>query len=226
MGLISFIQSAGTKLKSMVGLGPDTPAEPTPEQIAATNASIVGELIASIGVHGIEVQDLNVLFENATASISGIVKAQADKEKAVLIVGNTEGVGAVDDKLEVEEPAPPAYYRTVVSGDSLSKISLEVYGAIHLYDTIFDANKPMLKHPDEIYPGQVLRIPPVAAPIHTVAKGESLGSIAKHWYGKAGRYTDIFEANTNILDNPNVVEVGQALRIPLSPVEPHLQLEA
>jgi nucleoid-associated protein YgaU len=226
MGLISFMQSAGTKLKSMVGLGPDAPAEPTAEEIATTNAAIVSELIASIGTHGIHVQNLGVLFENATATISGTVQAQADKEKAVLIVGNTEGVGTVDDQIEVKEPAPPSYYRTVKSGDSLSKISLEVYGAIHLYDTIFNANKPMLKHPDEIYPGQLLRIPPVAAPIHTVAKGETLGSIAKHWYGKAGRYTDIFEANTNILSNPNVVEVGQALRIPLSPVVPSLQLKA
>ncbi len=51
---------------------------------------------------------------------------------------------------------------TVKSGDTLSKISKEMYGEANKYDQIFEANKPMLKDPDKIYPGQVLRIPPEA----------------------------------------------------------------
>lgn len=38
-------------------------------------------------------------------------------------------------------------------------ISKKVYGDPNKYQKIFEANKPMLKHPDKIYPGQVLRIP-------------------------------------------------------------------
>jgi nucleoid-associated protein YgaU len=34
-----------------------------------------------------------------------------------------------------------------------------MYGDANKYNQIFEANKPMLKHPDKIYPGQVLRIP-------------------------------------------------------------------
>ena len=49
---------------------------------------------------------------------------------------------------------------------------------------------------------------------HTVAKGETLGKIAKHYYGNAMKYTAIFEANTNILKNPNVIHPGQELVIP------------
>ena len=45
--------------------------------------------------------------------------------------------------------------------DSLSAISQKYYGTLRLYDAIFEANKPMLKHPDKIYPGQMLRIPPL-----------------------------------------------------------------
>ncbi|OYZ03787.1 MAG: peptidoglycan-binding protein LysM, partial [Methylophilales bacterium 16-45-7] len=45
-------------------------------------------------------------------------------------------------------------------GDTLSKIAKELYGNANLYMRIFDANKPMLSHPDKIYPGQMLRIPP------------------------------------------------------------------
>ena len=48
---------------------------------------------------------------------------------------------------------------TVQTGDTLSKIAKEFYGNANKYQQIFEANKPMLKDPDKIYPGQVLRIP-------------------------------------------------------------------
>lgn len=49
---------------------------------------------------------------------------------------------------------------------------------------------------------------------HTVASGESLSKIAKHYYEDPMKYTKIFEANKNILDNPNVIQPGQELVIP------------
>ena len=49
---------------------------------------------------------------------------------------------------------------TVKSGDTLSKIAQEYTGSANQYQKIFEANKPMLKNPDAIYPGQVIRIPP------------------------------------------------------------------
>ena len=52
-----------------------------------------------------------------------------------------------------------AKYHTVVGGDTLSKIAKEYYGDASKYPAIFEANKPMLSHPDKIYPGQKLRIP-------------------------------------------------------------------
>ena len=54
---------------------------------------------------------------------------------------------------------PEAQFHTVVSGETLSKIALVFYGNAMKYPVIFEANKPMLSHPDKIYPGQVLRIP-------------------------------------------------------------------
>ena len=48
---------------------------------------------------------------------------------------------------------------TVQKGDTLSKIAKDFYGNANKYQQIFEANKPMLKDPDKIYPGQVLRIP-------------------------------------------------------------------
>jgi nucleoid-associated protein YgaU len=48
---------------------------------------------------------------------------------------------------------------TVKKGDTLSAIAKETLGNANRYQLIFEANKPMLKDPDKIYPGQVLRIP-------------------------------------------------------------------
>jgi len=59
----------------------------------------------------------------------------------------------------VLNPEPEARYYTVEGGDSLSKISKAMYGDPMKYQQIFEANQPMLEHPDKIYPGQVLRIP-------------------------------------------------------------------
>lgn len=49
---------------------------------------------------------------------------------------------------------------------------------------------------------------------HTVGKGETLGKIAKHYYGDAMKYKDIFEANTHILKNPDLIHPDQELDIP------------
>ncbi|AXO79081.1 LysM peptidoglycan-binding domain-containing protein [Olleya aquimaris] len=49
---------------------------------------------------------------------------------------------------------------------------------------------------------------------HTVVGGDTLGKIAKHYYGNAAKYTAIFEANKDILDNPDMIKVDQELKIP------------
>ena len=49
---------------------------------------------------------------------------------------------------------------------------------------------------------------------HTVKSGDTLGKIAKQYYGNAMKYTAIFEANTNILKSPDVIHPGQELVIP------------
>lgn len=67
----------------------------------------------------------------------------------------------MDNQLEVINPEPEAHYHTVAHGDSLSKIAKKFYGNAMKYPVIFEANKPMLDDPDKIYPGQVLRIPPI-----------------------------------------------------------------
>lgn len=49
---------------------------------------------------------------------------------------------------------------------------------------------------------------------HVVRSGESLSKIAKHYYGDAMKYNKIFQANTNILKNPDLIHPEQVLVIP------------
>ena len=94
-------------------------------------------------------------------TVDGNVDSQAVKEKILLCCGNVAGVTAVNDMITVSEPADESQWHTVVSGDTLSKIAREYYDDANQYPAIFEANKPMLSSPDKIYPGQMLRIPPL-----------------------------------------------------------------
>ena len=165
MGLMSFMKEAGEKL---FGIGEAKAAEtavksaPTPENVAAMSAA-AGKAIADyIDAQGLSVNGLNVSFDapSATVSVAGIAPDQETKEKVLLCCGNVSGVAKVNDMLTVSAPQPESKWHTVVSGDTLSKIAKTFYGDAMKYPVIFEANKPMLKHPDKIYPGQLLRIPP------------------------------------------------------------------
>ncbi len=156
MGLIDFVKNAGAKLFGK-DEEPDQPTE-SPAVIAARRAKALSRAVEGTGI---EVKDLDLSLNGDVARVQGTVSSQEDREKVVLVVGNTEGVAQVDDDLNVEEPAPEAQFYTVVSGDTLSKIAKEYYGNAMKYPVIFEANKPMLTDPDKIYPGQVLRIPAI-----------------------------------------------------------------
>jgi nucleoid-associated protein YgaU len=166
MGLMSFIKEAGEKL---FGKGEAKAAEaavasaPTPENVAALSKAAGDAIVGYINAQGLPGGSLDVGFDapSATVTVSGQVADQATKEKVLLCCGNVAGVEAVNDMLTVAEPQPEAQWHAVVSGDNLSKIAKKFYGDANKYPVIFEANKPMLSHPDKIYPGQMLRIPPV-----------------------------------------------------------------
>jgi nucleoid-associated protein YgaU len=79
----------------------------------------------------------------------------------VLCCGNVAGVSAVKDLLTVAAPPEPeSQFHLVAKGDTLSAIAKKFYGNANAYMKIDEANRPTLSHPDKIYPGQLLRIPP------------------------------------------------------------------
>ena len=166
MGLLSFIKEAGEKLfskGSAQGAMAAAQADPSSaEKVKAANDAAADAIMVYIQTQGLKATGLTVTFDGstATATVYGVAPDQATKEKIALCCGNVQGVEAVNNMMSVDQSEPEAQYYTVVKGDNLSKISKQYYGDPNKYAKIFEANKPMLKSPDLIYPGQVLRIPP------------------------------------------------------------------
>ena len=167
MGLMDFVKEAGEKL---FGRGQaqaamtEAKADPNNEaKVAAANAAAGDAILDYIKSQNLSATGLTVTFDGASSTVTvyGVAPDQATKEKIALAAGNVTGVSAVNNLMTVDQSAPEAKYYTVVSGDNLSKISKAQYGDPNKYMVIFEANKPMLQHPDKIYPGQVLRIPPL-----------------------------------------------------------------
>lgn len=109
-----------------------------------------------------KIENLKVDFSKGIVKLSGICDSHATKEKAVLLAGNVKGVESVNDEaLEAPEPEETTEFYTVKKGDSLSKIAKTYYSDALKYPVIFEANREVIKNPDLIYPGQVLRIPKI-----------------------------------------------------------------
>jgi nucleoid-associated protein YgaU len=64
-------------------------------------------------------------------------------------------------------------------------------------------------------PAPAPEAPQEKAEIYEIVSGDTLGAIAKRYYGKASAYMKIFEANRDIIDDPNKIYPGQKIRIPL-----------
>ena len=145
MGLFDFIKGVG---KKMAG-------GPSAEEIRT-------DIIEALGEHA---EGLQVWFDDGTVLLGGEVESEAVRQKIILLAGNVNGVEKVnDDKLTVKvvEEVPAFTFYTIKSGDSLSKIAKSVYGDAMKWQTLFEANKEVIKNPDLIYPGQQIRVP--AAP--------------------------------------------------------------
>jgi nucleoid-associated protein YgaU len=166
MGLLSFIKNAGAAL---IGGSKSEPKAPQPATAPGDDAmkkladsQMALKLTNHVASMELKVENLNIEVDDDKATVYGETVSQSEKEKIVLTIGNVAGIASVDDRLTVAVQEPESQFYTVVSGDSLSKIAKNFYGNPGKYTVIFEANKPMLKDPDKIYPGQVLRIPPLS----------------------------------------------------------------
>ncbi len=145
MGLIAFVKNVGA---SIFG-GSEAKAAPAEE------------LKKELDKHGLDASNVKIEVDGDKVKVSGTTGSTEQAEKIAIALGNTVGVGAVQNDIKPAKVEPESKFYTVTSGDTLWAIAEAQYGKGNgpKYDAIFQANRPMLTHPDKIYPGQVLRIP-------------------------------------------------------------------
>lgn len=149
MGVLSFIKDAGSKL---FGIGD-------------SNEDKSKKVVEHLNSFQLETGNVQVTVNEDVVTLSGSVSTIFQKIRLVATAGNVEGIASVnDDNLTVGEAVeinvePEKQFHTVVKGDTLWAIATKFYHNGNLYNNIFEANQPMLSHPDKIYPGQMLVIP-------------------------------------------------------------------
>lgn len=148
MGLFNFIKSVGEKIFGA----------------SEAQAAPADQLAKEVAKHGLNVDGLDIQVSGNSIKVGGATTSTEEAEKIILALGNTLGVSTVESNLIVTQENPAAVMYEVKKGDTLWKIAETNYGKGKgaKYDVIFEANRPMLSHPDKIYPGQILRIPPLA----------------------------------------------------------------
>ncbi len=147
MGLLNFVKEAGEKIWDAVsGDSKEDRADKLKKHIDGLN---------------LPAPKRSILMLRKMAPQRSLVMSlrRRIRKKILVAVGNVTGVGRVSDGVKVTQSGAESRFYTVKSGDTLSAISKAMYGSANDYQRIFEANKPMLTHPDKIYPGQVLIIP-------------------------------------------------------------------
>ncbi len=148
MGLLSFAKSVGAKIFGA----------------SEAKAATADEFKKEIEKHGLDASGVKIEVEGDHVKISGGAATTEQAEKIAIAIGNTIGVATVQNDITPVKAEAESKFYTVVKGDNLWKIAESQYGHGKgaKNDVIFNANRPMLSSPDKIYPGQVLRIPPLA----------------------------------------------------------------
>jgi nucleoid-associated protein YgaU len=147
MGLFDFAKKVGSKIFG------SSEAQAAPAE----------ELKKEAAKHGLDTSGVNVDVQGDKVVLTGNAMSMEEAEKIILAMGNTMGVAQIDNRLAVNDAVKASSMVTVKKGDTLWKIAETAYGKGKggEFNRIFEANKPMLSHPDKIYPGQVLRVPPL-----------------------------------------------------------------
>jgi LysM repeat protein len=134
------------------------------------------------------IKDLKVIYDNGFVELCGECTSVEAVEKSVLMVGNVEGVKDVSvNKLTLTAEAQAAAKEA-----AKARIAASVDGTGNL--------KAAVEMADVEY--------------YTIVSGDSLSKIAKRFYGDPMKYKQLFEANKEVIEDPDKIFPGQKIRIP------------
>lgn len=142
MGLFDFASNVGRKL-------------------FGNEAEASGKITEHVESDNPGVENIKANYHDGVVTLTGNSDDPAAVEKAILMVGNIEGVHEVVNNTNqplVGETEKTEYYE-IQSGDTLSKLAQKYYGDASAYNRIFEANREVIKDPDLIFVGQKIRIP-------------------------------------------------------------------
>jgi len=189
--------------------------------------------------------EINVLKKAGLTDISFTALLPQTKYPFAVYKNGFQKADAFLDKLEQlktsQKPFQFIVSRTYPNGkllfDTNIKVSLEDYKIIEDSKNGFDVNVEIKLKQYRDYgtktvnvtikqdkpvatvqntrPAETSPAPKVTPKTHKVVSGDTLWGLAKKYYGDGSKYMKIFNANTNILKNPNVIYVGQVLTIPV-----------
>ena len=139
----------------------------------------------------------------AVKSLRGSIKGL--KSLDAVVEGKTVTLTGEADSIEAKGKAMAEFNKLVETENTINKIAL--------------AKAPVPAAPTPAAGAVVTGGAPAAAAagagkVHVVEKGDTLSAIAKKYYGKANAYMKIFEANKDVLTDPDKIKPGQRLRIP------------
>jgi LysM repeat protein len=134
-----------------------------------------------------------------------------------------QAVATTTDAADTDAPAKVAGY-LVRPGDDLWSVAEQVLGEGRLWRQLADANPDLLANPTvDLTPGTRLVLPSAPEPSHqqvarahtvTVTRGDTLSGLAETHLGDAAKWPRIYRANSDRIDDPDLIDVGWKLVIP------------
>lgn len=183
---------------------------------------------------GNQVYDLKVEFQEGVVTLSGVCDSEATRKKAILCAELAEGVKKVNsDPLLLSEaaaqaqvPAAPPVAPPVQAAPAapVSESPLET-GFSRPEAEAAELKPSSEPQPAPQAPETAARSAQPSEPVqpqaemqtYTIKSGDTLSKIAKQFYGQANKYMVIFEANRDIIKDPDRIYPGQTIRIPPLP---------
>ncbi len=148
-------------------------------------------------------------------------KVDEDKIEQTIHNDITSSLGDQVENLSVDYDDGTVKLRGMVDYNSTKQKAVLLAGNVEHVDKVDDSN--LIVKPLDVHRAEAAEAQAAAAEeeptftFYTVERGDSLSKIAKQHYGDANRWKDLFEANKEVIKNPDLIYPGQQIRVPTDP---------